>query len=211
MPRLIAIAPDMHRSSFKALRRRIRLEAIRRQSHGAGLSAGDAGYLIYTGDGRGDLGYLGLTRTEILGQRKPMSAGSLALALSAAFTGAALYINIVEQPARMALDDNALLSEWRPSDHRGVALLAGLAFAAALLGFTMYFDTRDVTWTIGAVFIMLSWPYTFFAIVPMNNRILAVTAGEQASAREMVRTWGLMQYGLTAIGIVATAIFLWAL
>lgn len=140
-----------------------------------------------------------------------MSAGSLALALTAAFTGAALYINLVEQPARMALDDNALLSEWRPSDHRGVALLAGLALAAAVLGFVMYFDTHDVTWAIGAVFIMLSWPYTFFAVVPMNNRILAVAAGEQASAREMVRTWGLLQYGLTGIGIVACAIFLWAL
>lgn len=140
-----------------------------------------------------------------------MSAGSLALALTAAFTGAALYINLVEQPARMALDDSALLSEWRPSDHRGVALLAGLALAAAVLGFVMYFDTHDVTWAIGAVFVMLSWPYTFFAVVPMNNRILAVAAGEQASAREMVRTWGLLQYGLTGIGIVASAIFLWAL
>ena len=127
------------------------------------------------------------------------------------FAGAAVYINLVEQPARMALDDSALLSEWRPSDHRGVALLAGLALAAAVLGFVMYFDTHDVTWAIGAVFVMLSWPYTFFAVVPMNNRILAVAAGEQASAREMVRTWGLLQYGLTGIGIVASAIFLWAL
>ena len=140
-----------------------------------------------------------------------MSAGSLALALTAAFTGAALYINLVEQPARMALDDNALLSEWRPSDHRGVALLAGLALAAALLGFVMYFDTHDVVWAIGAVFVMLSWPYTFFAVVPMNNRILALSASEQASAREMVRSWGLLQYGLTAIGVGASAIFLWAL
>jgi len=140
-----------------------------------------------------------------------MSPGSLALALAAAFTGAALYINLVEQPARMALDDSALLSEWRPSDHRGVALLAALALVAALCGFAMFFETHDVIWAIGSVFIMLSWPYTFFAIVPMNNRILALAAGEQASARALVQTWGLLQYGLTAIGVVACGIFLRAL
>ena len=140
-----------------------------------------------------------------------MSPGSLALSLAAAFTGASLYINLVEQPARMALDDGALLSEWRPSDHRGVALLAGLALAAAVLGLAMFFDTHDVRWAIGALAVMLSWPYAFFAIVPMNNRILAVSSGEPAAARDMVRSWGLLQYGQTAIGALACAIFLWAL
>jgi Domain of unknown function (DUF1772) len=140
-----------------------------------------------------------------------MSPGLIALTLAAAFTGAALYINLVEQPARMALDDSALLSEWRPSDHRGVALLAALALIAALLAFAMYFETHDAIWAIGAVCIMLSWPYTFFAIVPMNNRILAVSAGEQAAARGLVQTWGLLQYGMTAIGAAACVIFLWAL
>jgi hypothetical protein len=47
--------------------------------------------------------------------------------------------------------------------------------------------------------------------VPMNNRILAVSASEPAAARELVRTWGLLEYGHTAIGIVACAAFLWAL
>jgi hypothetical protein len=140
-----------------------------------------------------------------------MLTGSLALVFAAAFSGAALYINLVEQPARLALDDNGLLSEWRPSDRRGFAMLASLALVAAVLGLATYFETQDVRWLIGALIVIASWPYTFFAIVPMNNRILAVSASEPAAARELVRTWGLLEYGQTAIGVAACAAFLWAL
>jgi hypothetical protein len=140
-----------------------------------------------------------------------MLIGSLALAFAAAFSGAALYINLVEQPARLALDDNGLLSEWRPSDRRGFAMLASLALVAAVLGLATYFETQDVRWAIGAIVIICSWPYSFFAMVPMNNRILAVSANDPGAARELVSTWGLLEYGHTAIGIVACAAFLWAL
>ena len=140
-----------------------------------------------------------------------MFTGTFALAFSAAFTGAALYINLVEQPARLALDDNALLSEWRPSDRRGFAMLASLALIAAALALTAYFQTQDVRWLIGAIIVIASWPYTFFAMVPMNNRILTISAAESGAARELVRTWGLLEYGQTAIGLVACGVFLWAL
>ena len=140
-----------------------------------------------------------------------MLTGALALAFAAAFSGAALYINLVEQPARLALDDSALLSEWRPSDRRGFAMLASLALIAAALALTAYFQTQDVRWLIGAIIVIASWTYTFFAMVPMNNRILNISAGESGAARELVRTWGQLEYGQTAIGLVACGVFLWAL
>ena len=66
--------------------------------------------------------------------------GTFALAFAAAFTGASFYVNWVEQPARLKLDDAALLSEWGPSDSRGVSLLAALALLAAIAGFIAYFE-----------------------------------------------------------------------
>ena len=140
-----------------------------------------------------------------------MPLGSLALALAAAFSGAALYVNLVEQPARLALDDTAMLDEWGPSDRRGVALLATLSLLSAALGLLAYFASQDVRWAIGALIVLLAWPYTLFAMSPLNNQILALAPRDIGAARVLVRQWGLLEYGQTAIGLVASAVYLWAL
>lgn len=58
----------------------------------------------------------------------------LGLVASAAVAGAALYVNLAEQPARLALDDTALLKVWKLSYARGLELPATLALVAAGLG-----------------------------------------------------------------------------
>ena len=140
-----------------------------------------------------------------------MSPGTLALALAAAFCGAALYVNLVEQPARLGLDDEAMLSEWGPSDRRGVGLMAALSLLSAALGLVAYFASQDVRWAIGALIILLAWPYTLFVMTPLNNQILALAPRDIGAARVLVRQWGLLEYGQTGIGLVACAVFLWAL
>jgi hypothetical protein len=136
--------------------------------------------------------------------------GTFALAFAAAFTGASFYVNWVEQPARLKLDEEALLSEWGPSDSRGVSFLAGVALVAAILGFIAYFDTQDIRFAFGALLIIASWLYAFFVMSPLDNQIRSLRGGDVAAARALVRQWGIVESGLTAIGAASVILFLWA-
>jgi hypothetical protein len=140
-----------------------------------------------------------------------MLAGLIAFAFAAAFTGAALYIALVEQPARLALDDSSMMREWAPSDRRGFALLGSLALAGALAALVAYGrGASDIRWLLGALVIATSWPYFYFVVVPINNRLLA-QGQPQADSRELIREWGLLEWGLVAIGLAACSVFGWIL
>src|ERR1700680_5232152 len=89
---------------------------------------------------------------------EPMTFGLLALIASAIFCGAALYVNVAEQPARLALDDRALLLEWKPSYQRGQAMQAPLAIAGFLLRLLSWWQTGNWRWAIGAAALIANWP-----------------------------------------------------
>ena len=140
-----------------------------------------------------------------------MIAGQLALTAAALFAGAAVYINVAEQPARLALDDKALLQEWKPAYKRGKAMQAPLAVLGFLLGLTAWWQTGHVAWALGALLMIANWPVTFFAIMPTNNRLLGIEVAEAGpQSRGMIERWGLLHAVRTALGFAAACAFLWA-
>jgi Anthrone oxygenase len=140
-----------------------------------------------------------------------MLAGQLALILAAVFFGAAIYINVAEQPARRILDDRALLTEWKPAYKRGFAMQASLAIVGGLFGLIAWWQSDDWRWLLGAALLVANWPYTLIAIMPTNNRLMA-TQVEQAGpeSRTRIERWGRLHAVRTALGFLATAVFLLA-
>jgi len=140
-----------------------------------------------------------------------MAFGLLALVGTAIFAGVALYVNVVEQPARLSLDDRALLIEWKPSYRRGAAMQAPLALVGCLLGLIAWWQTSHPGFLIGAVAIIAPWPWTLVAIRPVNDALMA-TEPDQAGlqTRALVLKWGTLHAVRTALGALATAAFLWA-
>ena len=136
----------------------------------------------------------------------------LALVTAALFTGAAIYINVAEQPARLCLDDKALLAEWKPSYTRGFSMQASLALASALFGLFAFWSTRDWRWLLGALLIFANWPYTLLVILPVNKRLEATpVAAANAETRNLIETWGALHAGRSALGLAATLAYLWAM
>jgi Domain of unknown function (DUF1772) len=140
-----------------------------------------------------------------------MLAGQLALIAAALFTGAAVYINVAEQPARLQLDERTLLTEWKPSYKHGAAMQAPLALIGAVLGLIAWWQAGDWRWLLGGIVILSAWPYTLIVIKPTNDRLLATDpANAGPSVRALIEKWGALHAGRSAIGALTTVLFLWA-
>ena len=141
-----------------------------------------------------------------------MLTGPTALVLAAAFSGAAYYVNEVEQPARLTLNDVGLLAQWKVSYPRGYKMQASLAAVSGLFGLAAAWQTQQALWLLGALLILTNWPFTIFVIKPTNDQINSIdNSAAGPASRALIVKWARLHGVRTALGVLATAVFLWAL
>ena len=122
------------------------------------------------------------------------------------FAGAAIYIDLAEQPARNRIDTTAALTEWRPSYKRAAVvqpILAAVGFLSALAAWLM---GASVWWLVGGLLLVAVIPYTLIVVFPTNNRLLdpAIDKNPDLARRLLVR-WGRLH---TVRSIMSLAAFL---
>jgi hypothetical protein len=139
-----------------------------------------------------------------------VTAGLLAFLTAALFSGAAVYISLAEHPARLGLDDRSLLAQWKPAYKRGFAMQGSLVITGFSLALVAWWQTGIASWLIGALVLLVNWPFTLFVMMPTNHRLMATPLNDAgAESRALLVRWGKFHAVRGALGTVATCLFLW--
>ena len=128
---------------------------------------------------------------------------------SALFAGAAVYINLVEHPARMQCGTAFAAAVFGPSYKRATVMQASLAVVATVSALGAWWLVDSVLWLIGALLIFSVVPFTLLVILPTNKQLLAadLDRGAPATHHLLVR-WGRLHAVRTIASLAATITFL---
>jgi hypothetical protein len=131
---------------------------------------------------------------------------------TATFAGAALYVTLVEHPARMRLDTRHAALQWAPSYDRGARMQAPLAIVACLAGLGVAVLGGGAIWFVAAILIGSVVPITLIAIAPTNRRLLAPDLDRDSDeTRALLVRWGKLHGIRTALGLIAAVLMIWQL
>ena len=133
----------------------------------------------------------------------------IATLVSGIFAGAAVYVNLVEQPARLSCGVELAVRQWRPSYKRGTMMQAPLAVVGSFAALTSWWFDRGLSWLIGGLLLLLIIPFTFIAILPTNKRLESRELDFRSEeAGYLLRRWGRLHAVRSILSGVAFVIFL---
>jgi uncharacterized membrane protein len=139
-------------------------------------------------------------------------AGIIAVLGCTLFCGAAVYINLVEHPARLSCGTEIAAAQWAPSYKRATLMQAPLAVLATIAGIVRWLLTGGSLWLAGSICIFLVIPFTFLAILPTNHRLLEPGRDRRsAETRVLLTTWGRLHGVRSALSLLASVLLVYAL
>src|SRR5205809_5765974 len=125
------------------------------------------------------------------------------------FAGAAIYVNLVEHPARMECGTEIAAIEFGPSYRRAAVMQASLAAMGLAASVLAWLTGASVWWLAGGILLGSVIPFTLVVIMPVNKQLLAAILDKRsAQTRDLLSHWGKLHAVRSALSGIALVIFL---
>ena len=136
----------------------------------------------------------------------------LATLCAGLFAGAAIYITLVEHPARLECGTDLAAREFVPSYRRATLMQASLAALGLLAAVLAWVQGRGLGALVGGALLGAVIPFTLVVIFPTNKRLLdpALDRGS-VEAAALLAQWGRLHAVRGLLSACAFGVLLWHL
>jgi hypothetical protein len=125
------------------------------------------------------------------------------------FAGAAIYINMVEHPARMECGTGLAVPEFGSSYRRGAIFMGLLLMSGFINSMAAWFRSAGWGWLVGAVLLLLLFPFTLLLVLPINKKLLDPSIEKDSTlASKLLVRWGRLHAVRSLLGLISFLIFL---
>ena len=125
------------------------------------------------------------------------------------FAGAAVYVSLVEHPARMECGIEIATAEFPPSYHRGTIMQVTLAALGLLSSIAAWLFGATFWWLIAGILLGSVIPFTLLVILPTNKQLLSPTLdGRSAQTEQLLARWGTLHAVRSVVSGTALLLFL---
>ena len=126
------------------------------------------------------------------------------------FAGAAVYVSLVEHPARMECGVEIATAEFPPSYHRGTIMQVTLAAVCLLSSIAAWLAGASFWWAIAGVLVGSVIPFTLIVILPTNKLLLSPTLDKRSAlAGQLLARWGRLHAVRSILSGLALLLFLY--
>ena len=133
----------------------------------------------------------------------------LATLAAGLFSGAAIYINLVEHPARRQCGTALAVTQFAPSYHRAAVTQASLAIVGSVSAVAAWLMGSGLSWLTGGLLLAAVVPFTLIVIFPTNKQLLDPALDKDSLlAGQLLTRWGRLHAVRSLLSLVAFLLFL---
>jgi uncharacterized membrane protein YdcZ (DUF606 family) len=126
--------------------------------------------------------------------------------------GAAVYVSLVEHPARMECGIEIAAAEFSPSYRRGTIMQVTLAALGLLSSIAAWLAGATFWWLVGGAVLGAVIPFTLIVILPTNKQLLDRTLYRPSAQTErLLARWGRLHAVRSVLSGMALLLYLYLL